>query len=384
MYTHHGCLCTELSRACIFVACHPHPPPMTGARDHSPRTRARTPAARMPQGRLTGEMVRAGQAWYRTLPRQAARCPSPGPLPRSWPACPTRSPSRSSRTSSPVRSPAPPGRAKTLTYISRSRQEARTRAKARPARCFGHGVAPTRSEPEAPAVRVAQKMSPGRQGRARSNPAGQGHGCSNPGEQARSRRRPRGPAPARSNPGAQAPARSNLGGQGRARSNPGGRDRSRNYPGGRGQGRRHLFVLEPGRGLLIRACGRPGARRLHCPGAGKCPGRRRTGQLPGHARASPPRRHLRSYQVHRPAPVRRPPRHLGPVRRRTRRTKTRRVRRAAGLRRRPRRGGSGPGLRPPSPGPTRRLTARPEPARPGMARPGATGPGAGGGSPGGR
>jgi hypothetical protein len=166
MYTHHGCLCTELSRACIFVACHPHPPPMTGARDHSPRTRARTPAARMPQGRLTGKMVRAGQAWYRTLPRQTARSPWPGPLPRCWRAWPTRSPSRSSRTSSPVRSPASLCRAKTLAYMSRSPQEARTRVKGRRAGCFGHGVPPTRSAPEAPTVRPTQEAWPS--GRAAS------------------------------------------------------------------------------------------------------------------------------------------------------------------------------------------------------------------------
>jgi len=160
MYTQHGCLCTELSRACIFVACHPHPPPMTGARDHSPRTRARTPAVRMQRRRLTGKMVRAGPAGYRALPRQAARSPSPGPLPRSWRAWPTRSPSRSSSTSSPVRSRASPFRTKTLAEMSRPRQETRTRVKGCRARRFGTGVPPTRSAPETPAVRPTREAWP--------------------------------------------------------------------------------------------------------------------------------------------------------------------------------------------------------------------------------
>jgi hypothetical protein len=375
MYSHHGCLCTEPSRACIFVACHPHPPPTTGARDHSPRTRARTPAARMPQGRLTGKMVRAGQAWYRTLPRQAARSPLPGAPPRCWRAWPTRSPSRSSRTSSPVRSPASLCRAKTLASMSRSRQEARTGVKGRRARCSGHGVPPTRSAPEAPAVRPAREAWPNGHreppGRARSHPQGQARSRNYPGGQARARSHPGGPGRARSHPRGRARSRSHRGRPGRARSHPRGQARSRSYAGRRVRGRRHLLVLELGRDLLIPACG-PRHQRPRCPGAGQWPDRRRTGQIRDGARASQPCRHLRPHQVRHPALVRRQPCHLGLIRGRTRRAEARQVR-------------FGPGLRPPSLGPTRRLPARLKSARPGTtrrgaAKPGAARPGAGGGS----
>jgi len=242
-----------------------------------------------------------------------------------------------------------------------SRQEARARVKGRRARCFGHGVPPTRSAPEAPAV------SPPREAWLNGHRGPQGR--------------------TRSHPGERTGGRSHLRGQAR----------SRNYPGRRRHGRRHLLVLELGRDLLIPACGRrhrpartrrrtgsrgptrhlsPAARGPCCPGAGQWADRRRTGQIRDRARASQPCRHLRSHQVRHPALVRRPPRHLGPVRRpprhlgpvrrlprhlgpvrrRTRRAEARQVRRAARRRRRPRRGARfGAGLRPPPLGPTRRL-----------------------------
>src|SRR5216684_6227061 len=63
------CLCEVLDRACILIACHPYPPPTTGARGHSPRTWATAQAAaRTSPGMLIRSPARPTLLWRLVLP----------------------------------------------------------------------------------------------------------------------------------------------------------------------------------------------------------------------------------------------------------------------------------------------------------------------------
>src|SRR5579862_8031468 len=70
IWAQRACSCTGQVRACIFIACHPDPPPMTGARDHSPGTRARALAAtRISTGMLARNPLRPAWMTWCPLPR---------------------------------------------------------------------------------------------------------------------------------------------------------------------------------------------------------------------------------------------------------------------------------------------------------------------------
>jgi hypothetical protein len=328
--------------------------------------------------------VRAGQAWYRALPRQAARSPLPGSLPRFWRAWPTPSPSRSSRTSSPVRRPGQdrtslrrvsPGHLRnrrlpdTVYRPSGPRHRGRSAPRPRTPRM-------ARARPAPPCDRRDRLRGRCQRGqpRGRSHPGSPGRVRSHPGSPGRVRSHRVPQAGGRRHPEPQARGRRPPGSPGRGHCHPGPQARGRSQPEPQARGGRRLLILGPGRNPTSPACGRsrrtdrtrrpgtagrprhpiPGARGPRCPGAGQSPGRPRTGQARDHARARQAWRRIRSRRFRRLGLVRRPSRRLGPARRGIRQAEARLVRRQVRVRPRPLPGlRSGPGRRLPSPRTTR-------------------------------